>query len=324
MQAMEINSAHIQWTATRVPTGACSQTDYLSQWSVTGFADDRPSATDQLTARCQRSGHAMAACGPLHVVVVGGILRVPLRKMDVLCVNMRTLTISRCAPDAEIAQHCVSSNIAYDRPVVHGKRPRARFRHSCCTLRCDQVSAASRLHEQLLAQLPPGALDGGHLLLVFGGYNAQGEEFGGNRVEVRWRCVRKRVGNAHGAIHTMHGTSALHVHPVFAQGIINIPGAVGGCRLHHRPLVPPGHRGPGSCARLPPHSRSLQWGAPHGGVWGGELLVPQQVCSVGASGSHIHMWSWTLYINHPVCTSTTLCVHQPACVYINQPLYAQV
>lgn len=84
----------------------------------------------------------------------------------------------------DAALHVVGNGHAH-RPEIHGKRPRARFRHSCCTLRCEQVSAGGRLHAQLLEQLPPGALEGGHLLLIFGGYNAQGEEFGGNRVEVR-------------------------------------------------------------------------------------------------------------------------------------------
>ena len=70
----------------------------------TGAADNRPTAVDQLTARCQRSGHAMAACGDSHVVVVGGILRIPLRKMDVLCVNMQTLKITRYCLTM---QHCM-------------------------------------------------------------------------------------------------------------------------------------------------------------------------------------------------------------------------
>ncbi len=193
----------------------------------TSSSSTTATVADRLASRCQRSGHTMVACGGQHVVVVGGILQVPLRKMDVMCVDLGTLQITRyvcvwskgdgvCGMGCQVGCedhvfNCVCTHINHHLSIVHitstistlppssnttttplhpnspsitGKRPRARFRHSCCVLQCSATVPTGNLRTQLLQQLPPGALHAGFVLLVFGGYNAQGEEFGGNQLEV--------------------------------------------------------------------------------------------------------------------------------------------
>ena len=68
-------------------------------------------------------------------------------------------------------------------PKVFGEAPTSRFRHTTVFVSVDPDSA---LAERLGAALPPRfALEDGHVLVIFGGYNTTGKEFGGKDIEVR-------------------------------------------------------------------------------------------------------------------------------------------
>ena len=73
------------------------------------------------------------------------------------------------------------------RPVVFGEVPMTRFRHTGVVVKPEPSSIIEQLVNQ---RLHPGQCDAsqGSVILLFGGYNTMGQEFGGDQFEVqpRW------------------------------------------------------------------------------------------------------------------------------------------
>ena len=74
------------------------------------------------------------------------------------------------------------------RPPNHGQVPAARFRHSAVHVTARQGSNLHRAVAEGLSSIPDSRAsflqERGHLVLLFGGYDTQGREFGGPDLEV--------------------------------------------------------------------------------------------------------------------------------------------
>ena len=73
-------------------------------------------------------------------------------------------------------------------PPNHGQVPAARFRHSAVHVTARQGSSLHRSIAEGLSSIPDSRAsflqERGHLVLLFGGYDTQGREFGGPDLEV--------------------------------------------------------------------------------------------------------------------------------------------
>ncbi|KAK9817255.1 hypothetical protein WJX72_011927 [[Myrmecia] bisecta] len=114
-----------------------------------------------LRAKLARSGHRATLCGSC-VLITGGILRDGSPEMDVLAVHLDTLAVTR--------------------PEVLGEVPATRFRHTANRV---EIPPGSRIEEQVQAGLGAGRHHAdGYTIVLFGGYNTTGQEFGG--LEALW------------------------------------------------------------------------------------------------------------------------------------------
>jgi len=69
------------------------------------------------------------------------------------------------------------------RPQVYGEVPMTRFRHTGVVITAEPTSKIGALVNQVLKPLQREAEDGS-VVLLFGGYNTMGQEFGGDQFEV--------------------------------------------------------------------------------------------------------------------------------------------
>ena len=69
------------------------------------------------------------------------------------------------------------------RPEVYGVVPMTRFRHTGVIVAPEQSSTVQQTVNQLLHPAKRDASQGS-VILLFGGYNTMGQEFGGNKIEV--------------------------------------------------------------------------------------------------------------------------------------------
>ena len=76
------------------------------------------------------------------------------------------------------------------RPVVFGEVPMTRFRHTGVVVNPEPSSTIGQLVNQ---RLHPSQHDAsqGSVILLFGGYNTMGQEFGGDQFEVHPPCKVK-------------------------------------------------------------------------------------------------------------------------------------
>ena len=142
-----------------------------------------------------RSGHTANLVGT-RVVITGGILRDGSLFVDIVVVDLATLTVSRWGPGTGncccflkpmsascslffyvvCRAQCSFKFLCLSRPDMGGSAPSTRFRHTLAPIR---VGAGTLLEDQLMDALgPSNKLIDGELLFCFGGYNTIGEEFG--------------------------------------------------------------------------------------------------------------------------------------------------
>ena len=76
-------------------------------------------------------------------------------------------------------------SVLYDtrRPQVYGEVPMTRFRHTGVTITVEPTSKIGVLVNQVLTPIHRKAEEGS-VVLLFGGYNTMGQEFGGDQFEV--------------------------------------------------------------------------------------------------------------------------------------------
>ena len=80
------------------------------------------------------------------------------------------------------------------RPEVYGVVPMTRFRHTGTVVAPQQSSTVLQAVNQLLHPAKRDASQGS-VILLFGGYNTMGQEFGGNKIEV------ERLQHGHSAVY---------------------------------------------------------------------------------------------------------------------------
>jgi hypothetical protein len=168
-----------------------------------------------LKSKLARSGHAAHLSGT-RVIITGGILREGSKLVDIIVVDLATLSIFRCGWPCMVqtcalalGQQCLISpgnrpwncHFCIDagfhhweslfrvrssmscRPEAGGAVPSTRFRHTMTPIK---ASPGTALADQLSEALGPFEnLCAGELLLCFGGYNTVGEEFGADSTYVR-------------------------------------------------------------------------------------------------------------------------------------------
>ena len=97
------------------------------------------------------------------------------------------LMLSQVKSDALHAKPSVPAAAAFVtlpcRPEVYGVVPMTRFRHTGVVLAPEQSSTVVQTVNQLLHPVKRDASQGS-VVLLFGGYNTMGQEFGGHKIEV--------------------------------------------------------------------------------------------------------------------------------------------
>ncbi|KAL3163403.1 hypothetical protein ABBQ32_009785 [Trebouxia sp. C0010 RCD-2024] len=117
-----------------------------------------------MKARLARSGHLSTIIGRL-MVVSGGILRDGSLCVDLVIMDLSTLTFLE--------------------PQIYGEVPMTRFRHTGVAVPPEQSPAIQHAVNLLLHPAQRDASQGS-IILMFGGYNTMGQEFGGNQFEAVW------------------------------------------------------------------------------------------------------------------------------------------
>ncbi|KAL0042233.1 hypothetical protein WJX77_006779 [Trebouxia sp. C0004] len=125
-------------------------------------AGDEPGPS--MKARLARSGHSASVIGHL-LVASGGILRDISLYVDIVIMDLNTL--------------------AFIKPEVYGAVPMTRFRHTGVVITPEPLSKIGALVNQVLKPLQRKA-EHGSTVLLFGGYNTMGQEFGGDQFEAFW------------------------------------------------------------------------------------------------------------------------------------------